>query len=472
MNTKFTFLLATAGSLLLAGCFDSDSDSKDTSVRVVHASSDAPPVNVRFGSGSTLSSSPVVSGADYKQAAVLSPRAGSSSIAIDGILPGGDTTTVIDADASFRFDTHYDVIAVGKVGDSSIAPLILADDGSRDSASSVRLRVAHLSPDAEAAAAGPVDVFVTAAGDALPAEATFTFSFQESVGPLEVPAGDYQIRVTPTGTDTVVYDSGTVPLTAGADLLIGAVDNTVFGDSPVSLLVVNGADTSEILDVGTGVGIRAAHNSATPTPDVDIYVNEDPDGSPAAGPVAFGETVPASPSTGNYVELATGANRVAITAAGDTSTAVIDETLDLANGDLRTLVAAGTLADGLDLFAFTDDNRSIVTEARLRVLHGAVEAQSVDVFLIPTAAGGAGATLIGNASPALDDFQYGTSSGYLSVAADDYVVFITTDDGSTELYKSPSLTLSAGGVYTALARLEESMASVATVTLLDDFVGP
>ncbi|MEO9523878.1 DUF4397 domain-containing protein [Marinobacter alexandrii] len=471
MNTKFTISLATVGSILLSGCFDSDSDSKNTSVRVVHASSDAPAVNVRF-SGGALNTNPVVSGADYKQAAELTPRAGSSSIAIDGILPGGDTTTVIETDASFRFDTHYDVIAVGKVGDSSIAALVLADNGNRDSATSVRLRVAHLSPDAEAAAAGPVDVFVTAAGDPLPADATFTFSFQESVGPLEVPAGDYQIRVTPTGSDTVVYDSGTVPLPAGADLLIGAVDNTVFGDSPVSLLVVNGADTSEILDVGTGAGIRAAHNSAAPTPNVDIYVNEDPDLSPAAGDVAFGETVPAGAVTGSYVELATGSNRVAVTAAGDTSTAVIDETLDLANGDLRTLVAAGILADGLDLFAFTDDNRQVVTEARLRVLHGAVEAQSVDVFLIPTAAGGAGSTLIGNASPALDDFQYGTSSGYVSVAADDYVIFITSDDGSTELYKSPSLTLSAGGVYTALARLEESMASVATVTLLDDFVIP
>lgn len=465
MNTKFTLFLATAGSVLLSGCFDGDS-SKDTSVRIVHASSDAPAVNVR------VNNTTVVSGADYKQAAELSPKAGSSTIAIDGILPGGTTTTVIETDASLRFDAHYDVIAVGKVGDSSIAPLVLADDGSRSSATSVRLRVAHLSPDAQAAAAGPVDVFVTAAGDPLPADATFTFSFKESVGPLEVPAGDYQIRVTPTGTDTVVYDSGTVPLPAASDLLIGAVDNTVFGASPVSLLVVNGADTSEILDVGTGVGIRAAHNSSTPTPNVDIYVNEDPDGSPAAGNVAFGETVPAAAVTGSYVELATGSNRVAVTAAGDTSTAVIDETLDLANGDLQTLVAAGTLADGLDLFAFADDNRRIVTEARLRVLHGAVEAQSVDVFLIPTAAGGAGATLIGNASPALDDFQYGTSSGYVSVAADEYVIFITSDDGSTELYKSPSLSLSAGGVYTVLARLEESMASVATVTLLDDFVIP
>ncbi|WP_203301414.1 DUF4397 domain-containing protein [Marinobacter sediminum] len=113
MNTKFTLLLATAGSVLFSGCFDGDS-SKDASVRIVHASSDAPAVNVR------VNNTTVLSGADYKQAAELTPRAGSSTIAIDF------TTTVIETDASLRFDTHYDVIAVGKVGDSSISPLVLA----------------------------------------------------------------------------------------------------------------------------------------------------------------------------------------------------------------------------------------------------------------------------------------------------------------------------------------------------------
>ena len=465
MNTKFTLLLATAGSVLLSGCFDGDS-SKDTSVRIVHASSDAPAVNVRVNNNTVLS------GADYKQAAELSPKAGSSTIAIDGILPGGTTTTVIETDASLRFDTHYDVIAVGKVGDSSIAPLVLADDGSRSSSTSVRLRVAHLSPDTEAAAAGPVDVFVTAAGDPLPADATFTFSFKESVGPLEVPAGDYQIRVTPTGTDTVVYDSGTVPLPAGADLLIGAVDNTVFGDSPVSLLVVNGADTSEILDTNAGAGIRAVHNSADAGP-VDLYVNGTP-GTDAAAVVGleFTETVPTAATTGSYVGLEAGENQVIVTATTGT-VAVIDETLDLALGDSPTVIAAGTAADSsIQALVFEDDNRSVVTAAKLRVIHGAFEAQVVDVYLIPTAEGGAAATEINSTAPALDDFEFGDSSGYLQVAEDDYVVFITTTDGS-ELLKTASISLSAGGIYTAIARLApEDGANVAGLTLLDDFVAP
>lgn len=466
MKTKVLLPFVAASSVLLAGCFGGDSSSK-TSVRVVHASSDAPAVNVRVD-GDT-----VVSGADYKQAAVLKPDAGTTSIAVDGILPGGATTTVIDTDASLRFDTKYDVIAVGKVGDQTIEPLILTDDGARDSEDSVRLRVAHLSPNAQDAVGGPVEVYLTAAGDPLPAEASFSFSFKESVGPIEVPAGDYQVRVAiPGNPPTVVFDSGTLSLSAGSDLLIGAVDNTVFGSAPISLLVVNGSNTTEVLDVDTNAGVRAVHNSASPTPAVDIYLNEDPDGTPAATNVAFGETVPAAATTGAYVPLTNGDNRIVVTATTVTSSSVIDATLAFANGDIRTVVAAGTLADGIDALVFSDNNRRVATEARLRVIHGAVEAPSVDVFLIPTASGGAGATLIGNSAPVLDNFAYGTDSGYLGVAEGDYVVFITSDDGATELYKSPNLSLDAGGVYTAVARKNDAGGSVATVTLLDDFVAP
>jgi len=472
MKTKFALTMALAGSVMLVGCSDNDDDpvaqEPTSKVRAVHAVSDAPAVTV------LIDGSAAVSGAEFKQAAVISPTLGTYSLAVDAILPGGSTTTVIDpSDVTLEEGFSYDVIAVGKVG--NIESVVLADDGDRTDANAVRLRVAHLSPGAEMAAGGPVDVYLTAFGAPLPADATFSFSFKENVGPLEVPAADdYQIRVTPTGSDTVVYDSGEIALPAGADLLVGAIDNTVFGNSPVSLLVINGSDTSEILDAGTGAGIRAAHNSSSPTPNVDIFLNEDPDMSPAATNVAFGETVPAAAITGAYVVLDAGENRVAVTATGVTSSTAIDETLELANGDLKTILAAGVLADGLDTLVFSDDNRRIATEAKLRVIHGAIEAPTVDVFLVPTDAnGGPAATLIGNATPALDDFEYGKSSGYISVAAGDYVVFITSADGATEYFKSGNLSLENRGVYTAIARLNESPDTVATVTLMDDFVvGP
>ncbi len=467
MKTNFALPMVVAGSVLLAGCFDGSDSAPSTDVRILHASSDAPAVNVR------VNGDVVVSGADYKQAAVLKPDSGTASIDVDGLLPGGETATVIEADGvSLRSDTKYDVIAVGKVGDSTIEPLILTDDGVRDDANSARLRVAHLSPGAEAAAGGPVDVYLTAFGDPLPAEATFSFSFKESVGPLEVPAADsYQIRVTPSGSDAVVYDSGEIALPAGADLLVGAVDNTVYGNSPVSLLILSGAQVTEVLDAGTGAGIRAVHNSADAGL-VDLYVNGAPGIDPAAvQDLEFTQTVPADPVTGGYVGLNNGENQIIVTGANGTD-AAIDATLDLALGDISTVIAAGTIASSsLQALAFPDDNRSIATAAKLRVIHGAFEAQVVDVYLLPTAEGGPAATQINTAAPALDDFEFGESSGYLQVAEGDYVVFITTTDGS-ELLKTGNITLAAGGVYTAVARLAApgETGNIAGLTLMDDFV--
>lgn len=450
MNTKLALPLVIAGSILLSGCFDDDDDPINTSVRVVHASSDAPAVNVRVN-GDT-----VVSGADFKQAAVLTPRAGNSTIAVDGILPGDDTVTVIEADASLRFDTKYDVIAVGKVGDSSIEPLILTDDGSRDSASSVRLRVAHLSPDAQAAAAGPVDVYVTAFGDDLPAEATFTFAFKESVGPLEVPAGDYQIRVTPAGSDTVVYDSGEVPLPAGADLLVGAVDNTgANGDtSPVSLIVVNGGDVSELYDVNQQSGVRVVHNSAG-APDVDVLVND----TVAITALAFPNVAP-SADLDSYADIPVGTQNIKVTPTGDNGNVLIEADLPFAAGTGYTVLAINLPAD-IEALVLTDSVREIATQSTLRVVHGSTVAGPVDVFLLPE-----GVTTTANATPALDDVPFGAESGYLAVAPGTYNL-VVEDAGGNQAIGPAEIVLEASGIYTVIAR-DTLALDGADLILIDD----
>lgn len=463
MKTIVALPVLMAGSVLLSGCFDGSSSTPRTDIRVVHAVSDAPSVNVSFN-GEAL-----VTGADFKQAATLRPNRGNYSVDVDALLPTGDQLTVIEVGSTrFEANTRYDIIATGTVGGSDIEPVLLTDDGQRDDPNSARLRVAHLSPAADSLVPA-VSVYVTADGADLPAEPAFSFAFRDSVGPLELDAGTYQIRVTAEGSTDVVYDSGAVELPAGSDLLIAAIDNTVYGESPVSLLVINGSETSEILDKDTGAGIRAVHNSSD-APNVDIYLNEDPDGSAAATDVAFGETVPTFARLGEYVGLETGDNRVAVTATGSL-TPVLDEDLALDNGSLLTILAAGSVGAGtLEALAFADDNRRIATEVRLRVIHGAVEAPLVDVFLVPAADAG---TNQGNAMPALDDFAYGDSSGYLGVPAGDYVVFITSADGTEVLFRSGEISLAAGGVYTAVARLApEDTENTAGLTLLDDFVPP
>ncbi|MBW0148930.1 DUF4397 domain-containing protein [Marinobacter arenosus] len=464
MNTRLALPLVVAGSVLLTGCFDDDDDPTNTSVRVVHASSDAPAVNVR------LNDDTVVAGADFKQAAVLTPRAGNASIAVDGVLPGGDTATVIEADAALRFDTSYDVIAVGKVGDQTIEPLILEDDGNRESADSVRLRVAHLSPDAQAAAAGPVDVYVTAAGADLPAEATFTFAFKESVGPLEVPAGDYQIRVTPSGADTVVYDSGTVPLPAGADLLIGAVDNTgANGDAgPISLIVLNGGDVSEIYSQDQNAGVRVVHASSN-APNVDVFVDGQ---ATALADIPFGSVAPEAVLDG-YAALPAGERRIQVAAAGtglDGGLVVIDESPTLVNGQGYTALAVGQL-ENIEALVVEDQVRSIATQASLRLIHASTAAGNVDIYLVPGTQDG-----IGNSAPALSDVPFKAVTDYLAVAEGTYNVYIAPTGTGTAAITAEGVELSAGEVYTAVARDADPTNGEPALTelgliLFDDFVG-
>jgi hypothetical protein len=360
---------------------------------------------------------------------------------------------VISADGvSLRSDTSYDVIAVGKVGDETIEPLILTDDGARDDANSARLRVVHLSPEAQTVASGPVDVYVTAFGADLPEEATFSFSFKESVGPLELPADDYQIRVTAAGSTDVVFDSGEVALPAGSDLLIGAVDNTganvalAENPSPISLVVLNGSDVAEIFSEDQGAGVRVVHASSD-APNVDVYV--DGQLTPLEN-IPFGTVAPFAYLDG-YAALPAGETRVQVTGTGtglgqDGDLAVIDATLPLVNGQGYTVLAVDEL-NNITALVEEDQVRSIATQASLRIVHASVAAGNVDIYLVPGTQDG-----IGNADPALSDVPFKAVTDYLPIADGTYNVYIAPAGTGTPAITAEGVELNAGGVYTVVAR--------------------
>ncbi len=448
-------ILLFAMAFSMAGC-GSDNDTKTTSVTVFHASSDAPAVDVRLGS------KVVISDADYKAAGQVRVR-GTGELAVDAILPDGSTTEVIGPQ-SIKADSSgkvYDVFVIGKVADSTLESLVVTDEPEATPSDSVRVRIAHLASDAP-----EVDVYVTAPGaDLSSLSPVATVAYKDVTGPLNVPAGDYQVRVTAAGRSTVVYDSGTVSLAGGSDLLVGAVNNTNYGDSPISLIVEEDGDVSELVDADAGAGLRAVHNSYN-APNVDIYLGAI-GGTPAISNLAFPDAAPGA-DFGNYAGVAAESTEVSVTATGDT-TAVVSDTYDLANGSAYTVLAANALAQ-IELLAFSDDDRrAVATEAKLRVIHGAGQAPNVDVYLTAQGAGG-----IGNADPVLSDVAFGESSGYLPVAAGDYDVYVTAAGTGTVAIGPVSVTLENGGVYTAVAReaADYGSSGAFTVTGLDDLAAP
>ena len=219
--------LGFAAVALVAGCSDDDSNTGPATptvagVRVVHASPDAPSVDVLVDDAQVLTGVPYLGSSSY-----LEVPTGTRNVKVNA---AGTSTTVIDADLPVAEGTDYTVIAGGLVSD--IAPLVLEDDRSAPPSGSVKVRAVHGAPSAPA-----VDIYVTAPEADLEAAtpALTSVPFGAASDYLTVPAGDYQVRVTPAGSKTVVIDSGTLSLAAGQVRTAIAVD-TPGGGAPFDLL--------------------------------------------------------------------------------------------------------------------------------------------------------------------------------------------------------------------------------------------
>ena len=410
-----------------------------TMVRVFHASPDAPKVNL------WVNDAVVASGLDYQASTgYLTLDEGTYKVAVEGVIPGGNAVVIGPVNLDLAGNTDYDVIAVNSVSD--IEPLVLSDTGSLSDNTKVRVRVAHLAADAP-----EVKVFVTAPGaDLAGATALGSFAFKGTLGPVEVPAGDYQIRVT-LADNTVVYDSGTVSLAAGKDLLVGAVPNVATGSSPISLAVLDGNAVALVHDKDAGADLRVVHNSAD-APAVDVTANDA--NTPAISNLAF-------PETTGYLNLPAATYNFKVTPNALDTPVVIDADVPLANGSAYTLIALGELAE-IEPLLLTDNNRSVSTEAKVRLIHGSTLAGNVDIYVTAPGAG------IANATPDFAAVPFKASTGYVSLAAGSYDVVIAPAGTKTEAIKL-TVDLEAGGVYTAIARDGEGLTAPLSVIGLDGF---
>ncbi len=458
---SITFLAALIG---LAGCDSSSTPEPipDTpsppppaaQIQVVHAVADAPGVNVNVG-GPTPDGSDLLD-LEFSGVVNSSFRPGAFDVSVDAVLPDGTAVEVIPAtNIDFVIDTRTIIVATGAVG--AIEPIVLTQDvPDAATTGTTRLRVLHAAP-----GVGMVDVYATAPDADLAASAPVaTIAFQQASEVLDVPPGDYQLRVTPMGDPaTVVFDAGTTTLVGGQDILAVAVENTTASTSPITLIVADSStgDSDVVQDVAGEADLRVVHASPDAGP-VDVLA----DGAAIVAGAVYTNvaTIPDLPPATYDIQ---------ITAAGDPTTVAFQADVALDSGGAYDAIALGsTMAMPGDANEFTvlltaDDYRRIATEAKLRLIHGSASAGNVDIYVVeagtdittvPATAAGAG---------------LGVNSGFLSLFEGSYDIVITVaGDATLEALRLNGVALAAGGVYSAIAIDDPLIMGAFSIIPLDD----
>jgi hypothetical protein len=277
-------------------------------------------------------------------------------------------------------------------------------------------------------------------------------AFGDATGRVVVPAGDYQIRVTAAGNkQTVVYDSGAVPLPADADLMIVAVDNTGPGATPIQLVVLDGAGAANLLDANTPASVLAVHASPD-APAVDILA--DASATAEVESIALAKNV-SFPSACQIPAVPAGEYGLSVTAAGNPSVVALQFDLAPKAGDELAAIVTGYLSGtpAIQPIALMSDTRSVATEAKLRVTHASPGTGNVDIYLLPNGTNFNAAST----TPSFASVPFGADTGVLSIAPGVYDVYVTpAGNKGVVAIEVQNLTLAGGDVLDALARDPQS----------------
>ncbi|MEC5216845.1 hypothetical protein RCH09_001798 [Actimicrobium sp. GrIS 1.19] len=440
MKPLSKWVVAIVAASIVAGC-GGDSAS-NTQLRVIHASADAPNVDVLVGGTTVLTNVP------YKTASgFLTIASGTTRVQVN---PTGAATSVIDVSPALNRDRKYSAVAVGSAAAAApaaqkISAVLVDDPGNAPASGNVKIRVVHGAP-----AVPAVDIYVTAPGATLPALPTIAALAYTGVAPasgqlaLEVPAGNYEVRATLAGSRTVAFDSGQVALAANADLLMTAIPAS--GVAPVGLLVAPATGAAFVIS-DNRAALRVAH-FAPNVPAVDVFLK-----APGAANSADNRALQnvAFPANSGYLTVPSGTYDASVALTG-TLAGVLDLNGAALAPNTSTSVAAigllgGSGAQALQLKAFADDRVPVAGKAKVRVLHLAPDAPAVDVVVL------SGPGVI--AATAVSNLAYpNATSASLQLVPGTYTLAVVPTGAATPILPSAAgvtVTLTDGQVATIAA---------------------
>lgn len=428
MNKFVKLFLSAVIPLAIVGCNSSNSHNPDdpsSKIRALHASADAPNVDILINGDIALSNVSYKDGSGYLSV----PTMFDASINV-----ASTDTIVLDlAGTELVADTKYTVIAANSAAE--LEAIVLDDTVTEPAEGNLVVRVVH-----GAKAAPTVDIYITAPNDELSVSTPITASFKDFTEFLEVPAGDYRIRVTAEGDSNVLFDSGTISLTAGLNLTVVAVESE-YVVAPIDLVALTGDSENPTLEINDNrAQLRVAHLSPD-APNVDVYAGAA--GTNELANDAVLENVPFK-AISDYLLLDSGSYDISVTATGD-STAVLEvEGLELTGNTSYTAAAVNFLADIEALPSADDLTPPAAGNVKVRVIHASPDAPEVDVLV--------------NDTVTLEDIAFKGVSNYLEIPAGNYNFKVNAANTETTVI-DVDVNLVDGAIYSvhavgALAEIE------------------
>jgi hypothetical protein len=360
----FNFTLAVFTSLLLCSCGGGDSQTR---VRLVNAIVDSSVIDMFLDSR-------LVGSLSFKQ--ISADYALNEGILALKLAQPNTTTSLFTNSTNYEKNKRYTQVVIGKQvsgAATGINLLTLVDNNNAAGTGAFKLRVAHAAPEL-----GSLDVYITQDGKDFTIDTPRLTAAFKAVAPangsnaLELPNGKYRMRLTLTGSKTVVFDSGSFSEVSGSDVqLVVAASDNVTGASAATVLYVPSLGTAkEMVDARTGFRFV---NFATATPfngQYDVYLRDSTDAT-TLGLKLFSTTVVNQPSI--RADVSAGDKRLTLTQPGGT-VEVLGFDVSLLAGKRQTAYLIGNAASpgssqALKLTLLTDESAgSLIGQSKVRFL--------------------------------------------------------------------------------------------------------
>jgi hypothetical protein len=404
-------------------------DAETAKVRVLHASPDAPAVDVYADGAKVLSGVAFGRISDYMEVPAGDHHLQVFAADAD---PAADTA-VIDATVTLAAGTATTVAATNSI-DSIEAQVIL--DAPTPTNAGPQVRFVHLSADTP-----PIDI-APDGGD----ELVTALAYPGASEYLSVPAGQLDVEIRPAGAvdGWVVANPGGVFLSAGhsySQFVVGSLADDTFR-------LVTAIDA--VASAPVPAKVRVLHASPD-APAVDVYA----DGAQVLTNVAFG-------TISDYMDVPAGDHQLQVFAAGSDPAAggaVIDATVTFAEGTAYTVAATNDLAS-IEAQVIVDDPAPVADSAQIRVVH-----LSADAPAIAVAADGSKDLLI-------KKLAYPKASKYLTVPAGDYDLEARVAGKKTVALQLDPITVEAGTSYSVFAIGSAKGGTLQAVIATDATVAP